>query len=46
VVRFKPRILVALDHRPADPEVIPQMILDMVPDYQMKMRGKAQAGFF
>jgi FkbM family methyltransferase len=46
LVRFKPRILVALDHRANDPDVIPRLILDMVPGYQIQMRGRDQACFF
>jgi FkbM family methyltransferase len=46
LVRFKPRILVALDHHPDDPEVICRIILDAVPHYHIQMRGREQAFFY
>jgi FkbM family methyltransferase len=46
VVRFNPNILVALDHRVDDPDVIPRMILGMGPSYRVQMRGREQACFF
>jgi FkbM family methyltransferase len=46
LVRFKPRILVALDHHPDDPEVIPRIVLETVPEYQVRMRGRDQACFY
>ena len=46
LVRFKPRILVALDHHPDDPEVISRIILDAVPNYHIRMRGREQAFFY
>jgi FkbM family methyltransferase len=46
LIRFKPRIIVQLDHRPGDPQAIPKLVREIVPAYQVRMRGQEQAYFF
>lgn len=44
--RFRPRIVVNLEHRPEDAEVIPGLVRGLVPDYRIAWRGRQEAFFY
>jgi FkbM family methyltransferase len=44
--RFRPRVLLSLDHGSEDPVAIPQLLKRIVPAYQIRMRGCEQACFY
>jgi len=45
IAQFRPRMAICIYHRPDDPEVVPRVVLQIRPEYQVASRGFQQAYF-